>query len=103
LLKGFLEQLLRPGIAFSYPEKGFTPKTLLAGRSARVIVTMGMPALAYRFFFFAHSVRSLKRNILRFVGFSPVRDTVFGMVANADQAKVRSWLEKMKALGAKAA
>ncbi len=48
LLKGFLEQVARPGFAF--PRDGKNPLTqkVLAGRSARVVVTMGMPALMYR-------------------------------------------------------
>jgi putative NADPH-quinone reductase len=100
LLKGFLEQLLRPGFAFTYQDKGF-PKKGLKGRSARVIVTMGMPALAYRLYFFAHSLRSLKRNILQFVGIDPVRDTLFGMVGDVDKPQVSKWLEKVRALGAK--
>jgi putative NADPH-quinone reductase len=42
---------MRPGVAFAYPEpgKGGFAKTLLKGRSARVVVTMGMPAFFYRF------------------------------------------------------
>ena len=48
MLKAFLEQVMRPGTAFAYPDKGggFT-KTLLRGRSARVVVTMGMPSVLY--------------------------------------------------------
>jgi putative NADPH-quinone reductase len=100
LLKGFLEQLMRPGFAFSYQAKGF-PKKGLTGRSARVIMTMGMPALAYRLYFFSHSLRSLKRNILQFVGLDPVQDTLFGSVGNADPASVATWLEQARDLGAK--
>jgi putative NADPH-quinone reductase len=101
LLKGFLEQLMRPSVAFAYGEKGFTKK-LLAGRSARIVVTMGMPALLYRFYFFAHGVRGLERNILGFTGFSPVRESLLGMVADASPAKVGKWLGEMRALGARA-
>lgn len=45
LLKGFLEQVARPGFAFKKMpgETAFGHKGL-TGRSARVIVTMGMPA-----------------------------------------------------------
>ena len=35
LLKGFLEQIMRSGVAFAYGSKGF-PETPLEGRSARV-------------------------------------------------------------------
>src|SRR6516225_3944558 len=41
LLKGFLEHIFRPGFAMEYSEKRF-PRRLLAGRSARIVVTMGM-------------------------------------------------------------
>jgi putative NADPH-quinone reductase len=47
LVKAFLEQVMRPGTAFAYQTNGF-PKMLLRGRSARLVVTMGMPVLAYR-------------------------------------------------------
>ena len=43
LLKGFFEQTLRPGFAFDYRPNGF-PLKHLGGRSARIVVTMGMPA-----------------------------------------------------------
>ena len=50
MLKGFLEQIMRPGFAFAYPDTGSSGfvKTLLKGRSARIVVTMGMPAFFYR-------------------------------------------------------
>lgn len=58
LLKGFLEQVARPGFAFDDVEGNPLGKKLLTGRSARVVVTMGMPALVYRWIFRAHSLRS---------------------------------------------
>lgn len=79
LVKAFLEQVLRPGFAFSYRAKGF-PRKGLAGKSARLVVTMGMPAFWYRWFFRAHGVRGLARNILKFCGVSPVRETLIGFV-----------------------
>ncbi|MEM9106209.1 MAG: NAD(P)H-dependent oxidoreductase [Pseudomonadota bacterium] len=100
LLKGFLEQAFRPGVALSYGE-GF-PKGLMKGKSARVIVTMGMPALAYRFYFGAHSLKSLQRNILGFVGISPIRNTVLGMVENVGEKRRKIWREKMRKFGEQA-
>jgi len=82
LVKGFLEQVARPGFAFSYDDKNPFGKKGLTGRSARVVVTMGMPALFYRWFYRAHSVKSLERNILGFIGFSPVNETLVGLVEN---------------------
>jgi putative NADPH-quinone reductase len=100
LLKGFLEQAARPGFAITYGATG--PKALLGGRSARVVVTMGMPGFVYRLWFGAHSLKSLKRNILHFAGIRPVATNVIGMVEGKEAAR-RRWLERMRALGVRAA
>lgn len=102
LLKGFLEQVARPGFAFKYKEQAtsFTEKGL-TGRSARVVVTMGMPALVYRWFFRAHSVKSLERNILGFVGISPVHETLIGMVGQLDADGARNSIARLQRLGTK--
>src|SRR5450756_3185948 len=63
LLKGFLEQLLRPGFAFAAADGRRLPKKLLAGKSARIIVTMGLPALLYRRYIRAHRLKRLDRNL----------------------------------------
>ncbi|WP_426102574.1 NAD(P)H-dependent oxidoreductase [Massilia sp. TSP1-1-2] len=99
LLKGFLEQVARPGFAFARDRLTPLAKKPLAGRSARVIVTMGMPALMYRLYFRAHSVKSLKRNILRFVGISPVHETLIGMAGSPDAQTIAGWVGKMEELG----
>lgn len=100
LLKAFMEQVLRPGFAFDYGEKGRWTSHL-KGRSARVVVTMGMPAFIYRWFFGAHSLKSLERNILRFVGIRPVRESLIGMVEGSVAAREK-WLRKMTDLGRQA-
>ena len=98
LLKGFLEQTLRPEFAFRYGS-GMMPEKLLSGRSARVIVTMGMPGPFYELFYRAHSVKSLERNILKFVGIDPVRHSIVGPVEAGSKQRLR-WLRKIEALGA---
>lgn len=101
LLKGFLEQVARPGFALSYGDKAGLPKKLLAGRSARVVVTMGMPALVYRWYFRAHSLKALERNILGFVGIAPIRETLVGSVEALTEKQRADWLAKLRQLGAK--
>ncbi|MGZ5907772.1 MAG: NAD(P)H-dependent oxidoreductase [Reyranella sp.] len=98
MLKAFLEQTLRPGFAFSYRESGF-PVQHLKGRSARIIATMGMPALLYRWYYRAHGLKNLERNVLRFVGFSPVRATLLGSVGTRGKASIMRSLEQVKSLG----
>ena len=102
LLKGFLEQLLRPGFAFTKAAPGRPWKTLLKGKSARLVVTMGMPSFFYRLFYRAHSVASLRRNILAFCGIGPVRSTFIGMVEGSQDDRRRDWLEEMAKLGREA-
>lgn len=99
LVKGFLEQVARPGFAIAPFREGEAPKKLLSGRSARVIVTMGMPALVYRWYFRAHSVKALERNILGFVGIAPVRETLVGSIEGLTPEQHAGWTRKLRVLG----
>jgi putative NADPH-quinone reductase len=99
LLKAFLEQVLRPGFAFGALKLGKEPVKLLGGKSARIVVTMGMPAWLYRCYYRAHSVRSLRRSILKFVGFRRVRVTLIGGVSGMNSASRLRWLEEVRSLG----
>jgi putative NADPH-quinone reductase len=98
LLKGFLEQIARPGFAIA---PGKRPGGLLKGRTARLVVTMGMPAFFYRFYFGAHSVKSFERNILKFAGIRPVHHSLIGAIEGSIEARDK-WLEEMARLGAAA-
>lgn len=101
LLKAFFEQVARPGYAFR--ASGGGAKKPLAGRSAHVFVTMGMPEFFYRWYYRAHSLKSLERNILAFIGIAPVRATVIGKVDGVSASARRSWLKRMRGYGALAA
>ena len=98
LLKGFLEQTLRPGFAFDYLDGGKVHMRL-KGKSARIVVTMGMPAIAYRWFYGGHSVKSFERNILNFVGIKPVATSLYGMVEATSAVTRDGWLDELHALG----
>lgn len=103
LLKAFLEQVARPGFALTRPAHGEFPQKLLTGRSARLVVTMGMPALVYRWYFRAHSLKALERNILGFVGIAPVHETLIGSVESLRPDQATAWLAKLRRLGREAA
>jgi putative NADPH-quinone reductase len=102
VLKGFLEQVFRPGFLLVDPAKGWGSAKRLAGVSARIVVPMGMPALAYRWWFGGHGVRTLASGILGLAGIRPVRTTYLGMVEAAGEAKRARWLAEMRSLGSKA-
>lgn len=103
LLKGFLEQALRPSFAAGVTPSMSTWRSLLKGKSARIVVTMGMPALVYRWYFGAHSLKSLERNILGFVGIRPIRETLIGMIESGGAAKHQKWVTRLRKLGRVAA
>ena len=102
LLKGFLEQVARPGFAFERGSASPFGAKRLRGRSARVVVTMGMPALVYKVIYRAHSVKSLERNVLGFVGFAPLRETLIGGVGEADASRAAGWCAELGRLGGSA-
>jgi putative NADPH-quinone reductase len=103
LLKAFMEQVFRPGFAFQLGEPSRLWKRPLRGKSARIVVTMGMPVFVYRWYFGAHGLKSLERSILGFAGIGPIRESLFGMIEQASDAKRQAWLAKLRRLGADAA
>lgn len=103
MLKALLEQTMRPGFAFSTRKLGRWRVKYMGDKSARIVVTMGMPALLYRWYFRAHSLRSLQRNILRFVGFRRVRSTIIGSVGSLTREQREAWLQNLNDMGQTAA
>jgi putative NADPH-quinone reductase len=101
LLKGFLEQVLRVGGSEGVGN-GQEFARPLTGKSARIVVTMGMPARAFRWYFFAQGLKLLERNILAFCGAGPIRGSLIGRVEGMGEGRAvarQKWLEKMQALG----
>ncbi len=102
ILKGFLEQVFRPSFVTSgsgLENLARGKRTRLKGKSARIVVTMGMPAVIYRWWFGAHGTRNLKRNILGFCGFGPITQSLIGMVEQPAPRRREKWLDRMDALG----
>jgi putative NADPH-quinone reductase len=97
-LKAFFQQIMRPYIPFQYEK--WPPEKLFEGRSARIIVMLGVPVLFYRLNSFggADDIKRLKRD-MSFVGIAPIYESLFGMVEMAD---TRKWLGQIRELGAKA-
>lgn len=84
LLRTFLEQTFRPAFTFPDAKPGealgfffyYTQRRALKGKTARIVATMQMPALVYRWLFRPHP----ERNTLRLSGMGPVRETLIGSV-----------------------
>ncbi len=99
LLKAFLEQVMRPGFAFDESARSGLGERRLKGKSARVIVTMGMPGLVYRVFYRAHGYLYFKRNILSFCGIGPVRHSFVGLAGAEKNSGRERWLERVRGFG----
>lgn len=99
LFKGFLEHIFRPGFAMEYRQNGF-PKRLLAGRSARIVVTMGMPVMLYRWYFGAFGVRAFERSMLSFAGIKPIHESFYGLTFANDKKRAH-WIEDLRKHGAR--
>lgn len=102
MLKGFLEQVARPGFAIAPASRNPLHAGLLRGRSARLVVSMGMPAPVYRWFYGAYSVKLMRRNILQFAGIAPVRATIVGGAGDMAPELVERWCARLRRLGAAA-
>ncbi len=90
LLKGFLDRALLPREDYRYTERGL-PEGLLAGRTARVVVTSDTPRILQRLLPDTR-LRSLTHGTLRFCGIGPVRVTRFATVKNSTPEVRARWL-----------
>jgi len=99
LMKGFIERLLQPDLLAIQAAGAKASWKVFKGKSARVIMTMGMPGWFYRWYFGAHALKLLKRNILHFIGIKPVRSTIYGMIEAVGDEKRQQWLREVEALG----
>jgi putative NADPH-quinone reductase len=103
ILKGFLERILQPSLLEKQAQGEKASWKFFSKKSARVVITMGMPGFIYRFWFGAHALKLLRRNILHFVGIKPVAATILGGVASVSVERRRQWLADMEKLGTHAA
>jgi NAD(P)H dehydrogenase (quinone) len=99
ILKGFFERVLQPDLLAIQASGGKASWKVLKGKSARVIMTMGMPGWFYRWYFGAHALKLLRRNILHFTGVRPVRSTNHGMIESVSDDTRKEWLRHAEALG----
>lgn len=103
LLKGFFEQTFRPGFVFPDRQPGerlgffsaLRQRKALKGKTARVIVTMQMPAFVYRWYYRPRP----EKTTFGLAGVGPIRDTLIGSVSSASRAGRQRWLQEMREHG----
>ena len=99
LAKGFFDRAFLPGWAFRYRRSGLVDG-LLAGRSARIIVTTDSPWWYLRLVGDT-TVRHVRGRILRFSGLKPVTAMRFGPVRNSTPQARERWLDRVGAAARK--
>lgn len=101
-LKGLIDRTFLPRFAFKYKEGSPFQDKLLAGRTAHVFLTSDSPNLWYNLVLGRPLTKQLRRQILGFCGFKPVKVTVLGNVRASTPEKRAGWLKKVAAFGQKA-
>jgi len=100
-MKGFVDRVFLPGFAFKYRDGGVTWDRLLAGRSARVIVTMDAPPWYDLLMYRAGGTQLAKAALLQFTGFKPVRVCRLGPLRNSSDQQRQQWVTKARVMGRK--
>lgn len=100
LLKGMFDRIWLPGFAYHFRQSGFGWQKLLSGRSARVFVTMDSSPLLERFFLGDYT-NEIKKGLLGFAGFRPVRVTKIGNLKGASAERLAEIRRRMFLFGSK--
>ncbi|MBS2017662.1 MAG: NAD(P)H-dependent oxidoreductase [Deltaproteobacteria bacterium] len=100
LVRAVVERVFVPGWAFRYEEGRALPRGLLAGRSARVIVTMDSPGWWYTAMNHRAVHRSFGTATLSFCGLAPVEFTTIHGVREMTEARREAWCERVSAQAA---
>ncbi len=88
-LKGLWDRLFLPRFAFRMHKNRLGWDALLKGRTARIVVTCGNPAIL-DYLAFGDFTASLKRSLLQFAGFR-TSVTTFGLSETSSDRKKESW------------
>ena len=91
--------MLQPDLLAIQASGGKANWKIFKGKSARIIMTIGIPGWFYRWYYGAHALKLLKRNILHFCGVAPVRASIHGMIEGVSNDKRKEWPREIEALG----
>ena len=98
LMKGFIDRIFLPGIAFKYNGKP-VPDKLWKGKSGHIILTADTPRWYSRLFMKDPAINQMKKGTLQFSGISPVKVTYISPIKDSSDAFRSKWLEKVRLMG----
>lgn len=99
LLKGFIDRLFLPGLAFTPKENSAMWEKNLKGKTAHMMVTMDSPGWYYNIFLGAAGHKTFKNSILKFCGIKTKKISNFRTIKNASDKQKEKWLKQAFKLG----
>ena len=103
IMKGFIDRVFLPGVAFKYQQGKAFPEKLFTGKTARLIITADTPQWYDRWFMKSPAIQQLKKGTLEFCGIKPVKITYIGPIKDSTNDFRANWLRKVQELGEKLA
>lgn len=101
LLKGFVDRVFLPGIAFEYVEGKPLPKKLFTGKTGHIFITADTPRWYDWLFMGSPAINQFKKGTLQFCGINPVTVTYISPIKNASEEFRVNWLKKVRNIAAK--
>lgn len=101
IMKGFIDRLFLPTLAFKKRENSLLADGLLKGKTARIISTLDQPVWFYLLINHRPSYWALSRNTLYFCGVRKIKATTFGPIRLSKLAWREKNLKKVELLGKK--
>ncbi len=97
-LKGLFDRAFLPGYAFKYESGNATPKPLLTGKTASIIVTMDTPVWYFRWVLGDPIIKTLKKPILELCGIKVKNISRFGPVITSTDVMRNKWVNSIQKL-----
>ena len=101
LMKGMIDRVFMPGFAFRF-SSGQVQEKLLAGKSARLLVSMDSSLWTHKYSLGSPGEAALKSGTLEFCGIQPVKISYFAEIRKASDNMIKSWFEQVIKIGKKA-
>ena len=100
-LKAFIDRVFLSGFAFRYRDRSALSERLLAGRTARIVMTMDSPGFWNRLVYRRASEASLKNATLSYCGVKTIGVSRFSAVRFAEEPARDKWLADVARFGAR--
>jgi NAD(P)H dehydrogenase (quinone) len=101
ILKGLFDRVWLPGFAYNFVEGGYMWKRLMKGKSASMFITSDTAPIIQRLVF-GDTTNELRKGILWFSGFGPIRVHKFGYLKHFGMWRRERMKRKVYDLGRKA-